>query len=176
MAKNNRYLNDLTNRVKKGKNVFIAPGAYVLGNVVLGDHVSVWYNAVLRADFDSIEIGNRTNVQEGVFMHVDAGKPIKIGEDNIIGHGAIVHGCTIGSHNLIGMRATVMNNAIVGNGCIIGAHALVTENMIVPDYSMVLGSPGRIVKQVPEQVKEIIKEGVDEYIKEALKYLESETV
>jgi carbonic anhydrase/acetyltransferase-like protein (isoleucine patch superfamily) len=171
-----RYLEEMTTKVQKGKNVFIAPGAYVLGDVILGDDVSVWFNAVIRADFDKIEIGSRTNVQEGVFIHVDAGKPIKIGENNIIGHGAMVHGCTIGNYNLIGMGATVLNNAVIGNGCIIGAQALVTENMIVPDYSMVLGVPGKIVKQVPEQVKEIIKEGVDEYIREALKYLESATI
>jgi carbonic anhydrase/acetyltransferase-like protein (isoleucine patch superfamily) len=159
--------------VQKGKNVFIAPGAYVLGDVILGDEVSVWFNAVIRADFDAIEIGSRTNVQERVVMHNDIGKPIKIGHDNIIGHGAMVHSCTIGNFNLIGMGATVLNDAVIGNGCIIGAHALVTERMIVPDYSMVLGVPGKIVKQVPEQVKEIIKAGVEEYIREALKYIES---
>jgi carbonic anhydrase/acetyltransferase-like protein (isoleucine patch superfamily) len=166
----------MTGKVKKGKNVFIAPGAYVLGDVVLGDDVSVWFNAVIRGDFDRIEIGHRTNVQEGVFMHVDNGKPIKIGEDNIIGHGAMVHGCTIGNHNLIGMRATVMNHAVVGNGCVIGAHALVTEGMVVPDYSMVLGVPGKVVKLIPEEIKHLISEGVEEYIKEVLKYLESESV
>ena len=168
-----KYLNELINRVKKGNNVFIAPSAYVLGNVTLGDDVSVWYGAVLRADFDDIEIGARTNIQEGVLMHVDHGTPIKVGEDNVIGHGAILHGCTIGNYNLIGMRATIMNNAKIGTGCVIGAHALVTENMVVPDYSMVLGSPGKVVKQLPEEVKFGIQAGVEEYINEAKKYLDS---
>jgi carbonic anhydrase/acetyltransferase-like protein (isoleucine patch superfamily) len=167
-----KYLNELINRVKKGNNVFIAPNAYVLGNVTLGNDVSVWYGAVLRADFDDIEIGDRTNIQEGVLMHVDHGTPIKVGKDNVIGHGAILHGCTIGNYNLIGMRATIMNNAKIGNGCVIGAHALVTENMIVPDYSMVLGSPGKIVKTLPEDVKFGVLAGVEEYISEAKKYLE----
>ncbi len=168
-----KYLDELSAKVQKGKNVFIAPGAYVLGDVWLHDDVSVWFGAVLRADFDRIEIGARTNVQEGVYMHVDPNIPITIGTDNIIGHGAIVHGSSIGNFNLIGMRATVMNHAKIGNGCIIGAHALVTEGMEVPDYSMVLGSPGRIVKQVPPEVTEVIKAGVEEYMHEAQRYLKS---
>lgn len=167
------YFEELQQSVKKGERVFIAPGAYALGNTFLADDVSIWYGAVLRADFDEIHIGARTNVQEGVYMHVDPNVPINIGEDNIIGHGAIIHGCTIGNFNLIGMRATVMNGAKIGNGCVIGAHALITENMVVPDFSMVLGSPGKIVKQLPEEMKELVKAGVHEYMHEAQKYLAS---
>ena len=129
-------------------------------------------DAVLRADFDSITIGKRTNVQEGVIMHVDHGSPIQIGEDNVIGHGAMIHGSTIGNFNLIGMGATVLNGAKIGNCCIIGAHALVTENMVVPDGSMVLGTPGKIVKTLPlENVKESVLLGVEEYLTESKKYL-----
>lgn len=162
----------LENQVMKMERVFIADNAKVLGKVVLHDDVSIWFGAVLRADFDSITIGKRTNVQEGVIMHVDFGGPVIIGEDNLIGHGAMIHGATIGNGNLIGMRATVLNGAKIGNGCIIGAHALVTENMIVPDGSMVLGTPGKIVKTLPvEDVRERVLFGVEEYLKEKEMYL-----
>lgn len=168
-----KYLEELQAQVKKGKDVFIAPTAYVLGKVTLGDNVSVWYGSTLRADFDSIEIGDRTNVQEGVIMHVDHGTPIKVGQDNVIGHGAVLHGCTVGDFNLIGIRATVLNNAKIGKGCLIGAHSLVTEGMVVPDHSMVLGTPGKIVRQLDPGMIELIKLGSEEYQKEALRYLES---
>ncbi len=166
------YQQQLEQQVIKHSNVFIADTARVLGNVELHDHVSIWFGAVLRADFDKISIGKRTNVQEGVIMHVDHGSPINIGEDNVIGHGAIIHGSVIGDFNLIGMRATILNGAKIGNGCIIGAHALVTENMVVPDGSMVLGTPGKIVKTLPiESVKMGVLLGVEEYLNEAKKYL-----
>jgi carbonic anhydrase/acetyltransferase-like protein (isoleucine patch superfamily) len=167
------YQQNLEKQVKKHQHVFIADSAKVLGHVELHDDVSVWFGAVLRADFDKITIGKRTNVQEGVIMHVDHGSPILIGEDNVIGHGAIIHGSEIGNFNLIGMRATILNGAKIGNGCIIGAHALVTENMIVPDGSMVLGTPGKIIKTLPlDKVKENVMHGVQEYLNEAKKYLE----
>ncbi|MDB5228374.1 MAG: gamma carbonic anhydrase family protein [Bacteroidota bacterium] len=168
----NNYQQKLGQQVKKHTNVFIADTAVVLGNVEIYDDASVWFGAVLRADFDKITIGKRTNVQEGVIMHVDHGSPITIGEDNVIGHGAIIHGATIGNFNLIGMRATILNGAKIGNGCIIGAHALITENMVVPDGSMVLGTPGKIVKTLPvEHVKTGVLLGVNEYLNEAKKYL-----
>lgn len=169
----NAHYQKLIEQVRKGNNVFIAPGAFVIGNVVLEDEVSVWYNAVLRGDSDNITIGERTNVQDGVVMHVDHGVPIRVGTDNVIGHGAILHGCTVGNNNLIGMRATIMNNAKVGNCCVIGAHALITENTEIPDYSMVLGSPGKIVKQLPEGVKDMIQMGIQEYLHLAQNYLKS---
>lgn len=165
------YLRQMQDKVKKGRDVFIAHNATVLGDVTLGDEVSIWFGAVLRADWNTIEIGDRTNVQENVIFHVDHYAPVKVGEDNIIGHGSIIHGCTIGHRNLVGMRATVMNNAKIGNNCVIGAHALVTENMVVPDNSLVLGIPGKVVRQVPEEIGEKIKYGASLYVEEASKYL-----
>jgi len=167
------HLQQLVNKVKKGEKVFIAPGAVVIGDVELGDEVSIWYNAVLRGDSDSITIGNRTNIQDGAIVHVDPGVPVRVGEDNVIGHAAILHGCTIGNNNLIGMRATLMNNVIIGNCCIIGANTLITENTVIPDFSMVLGSPGKIVKQLPESVRDMILLGVHEYMNKAARYLQS---
>lgn len=172
----NKYQKQLQDQVKYGKDVFVADTARVLGQVELKDQVSIWFGAVIRADFDSITIGERTNVQEGVYMHVDGGCPINIGQDNVIGHGAILHGCTLGDSNLIGMRATVMNNAKIGKGCIIGAHALVKEGMVIPDFSMVLGTPGKVVKQLPESVIAGIHLGVEHYLDEAKRYLQSEGI
>ena len=166
------YQEKLSAQVVKGKSVFIADTARVLGNITLGDNVSVWFGAVLRGDNDSITVGDRTNIQEGCILHVDHGKPISIGTDNVIGHGAMIHGATIGNFNLIGMGCTVLNGAVIGNGCIIGAHALVTENMQIPDGSMVLGTPGKIVRTLPvESVKMGVQLGVEEYVHEAEKYL-----
>ncbi len=167
-----KYFEELSARVKKGKDVFIAHNATVVGDIELGDNVSIWYGAVLRSDLDKMVIGERTNIQDGCIFHVDPGSPVIVGKGNIIGHGAILHGCTIGDNNLIGMRATVMNGAKIGNGCVIGAHALVTENMVVPDFSMVLGCPGKVVKKLPADVIRLIKLGEDEYVHDALKYLQ----
>lgn len=170
----NQYQQQLESKVRCSDNVFIADTARVLGNIFLEEWVSIWFGAVLRADFDEIIIGKRTNVQEGVIMHVDHGKPIHIGEDNVIGHGAIIHGAKIGNYNLIGMRATILNGAEIGNGCIIGAHALVTENMKIPDGSMVLGTPAKIVKTLSlDDVKHNVQLGVEEYIAEMKKYLDN---
>lgn len=167
-----KYAALLQAQVKVGKDVFIAPNATVLGNVTLGDNVSVWYGAIMRADMDRIIVGDRTNIQDGVIFHTDPGMTIRVGKENIIGHGAIVHGCTIGDNNLIGIRATILNRAKIGNCCIIGAHALVTEDMEVPDYSMVLGSPGKVVKTLPQEAIDKLKLGAAVYMHEAMKYLE----
>lgn len=131
------------------KTVFIASSASVMGQVSLGEQASVWYGAVIRADVEKIIIGHRTNIQDTAVLHADEGSPTIIGDDVTVGHGAIVHGATVGDGSLIGMRATILNNAKIGKFCIIGAHALVTEGMEVPDFSMVLGTPGKVVKSFP---------------------------
>lgn len=117
-----------------------------MGDVTLGDDASVWYNAVLRGDVEAIRIGNRTNIQDTAVIHADPGDPTLIGNDVTVGHGAIVHGASVGDGSLIGMRATVLNKAQIGRFCLIGAHALVTEGMVIPDYSLVLGVPAKVVK------------------------------
>ncbi|MBO9637797.1 MAG: gamma carbonic anhydrase family protein [Siphonobacter aquaeclarae] len=125
---------------------FLAPGACIMGDVTLGDESSVWYNAVLRGDVEAIRIGDRTNIQDTAVIHADPGDPTVIGNDVTVGHGAIVHGATVGDGSLIGMRATVLNKARIGRFCLIGANALVTEGMEIPDYSLVLGVPAKVVK------------------------------
>jgi carbonic anhydrase/acetyltransferase-like protein (isoleucine patch superfamily) len=158
-------------RPQLGKGVFIAPTATVIGKVKLGDECSVWYGAVLRGDEEEIVVGSRTNIQDTCVIHADHHEPTIIGEGCIIGHGAIIHGASIGNHSLIGMRATVLNRAKIGNYCIIGAHALVTQDMEIPDYSVVMGAPARVVKRIPHDQIEVFKQGEAVYVQLAKDYL-----
>lgn len=165
------YLEKLKNEVKLNENVFIAPNATVLGKVSIGKNSSVWFNAVIRADIDAITIGERCNIQDGVIIHTDKNCPVITGNNVTIGHTAIVHGACVGDNTLIGMGATIMNNAKIGKCCIIGANTLVTENTIIPDYSLVVGSPGKIVKQLTSDDMERFNELSLEYVRLAKKYL-----
>lgn len=168
-----QYYHQMLDKVQKDDTVFIAPTATVLGNVTLKSYVSVWYGAVIRGDFDKIMINERTNIQEGVILHVDHYTPISIGKDVVVGHGAIIHGANIGDACLIGMRSTIMNHAVIGRGCIIGAHTLITEGMKIPDYSMVLGTPGKVVKTLPPTIVERIQFAAKIYVEESQKYLKN---
>ena len=127
---------------------WIADNAIVVGDVHLGEEVSIWFGAVLRGDNEPITIGARTNIQDLCMVHTDPGYPAEIGEGCTIGHKAIVHGCRIGSNTLIGMGAILLNGATIGRNCIIGAGALISENKDIPDNSLVIGSPGRVVRSV----------------------------
>ncbi|MEM9098988.1 MAG: gamma carbonic anhydrase family protein [Pseudomonadota bacterium] len=130
---------------------YIAPGAQVIGDVRLSEMSSIWFNAVLRGDNEPIILGPGSNVQDNCVCHTDPGFPLLIGADVTVGHSAILHGCTIGDRSLIGMGALVLNGAKIGKGCLIGAKALIKEGMEVPDYSMVLGMPGKIVRTLDEE-------------------------
>ena len=146
------------------ENVFIAPTASVIGDVVVGAQVSIWFNAVLRGDNDTISIGEGSNVQDGSILHVDEGVPITVGKRVTIGHKVMLHGCEIGDDSLIGMNAVVLNNAVIGKNCLIGANALVTEGMQIPDGSLVLGSPAKIIKPVNDAALEMMRKGAQSYI------------
>ena len=143
---------------------FVAPSADLIGAVELAENASVWFNCVLRADNEPIRIGENSNVQDGSILHVDPGYPINIGPNVTVGHKVMLHGCTIGENTLIGMNAVVLNGAKIGKNCIIGANALVTENMEVPDGQMVLGSPGKIVKELDQATAAMIRMGADHYV------------
>jgi carbonic anhydrase/acetyltransferase-like protein (isoleucine patch superfamily) len=125
---------------------WLAPTADVIGKVRLHPDVSVWFGAVLRGDNDWITIGARSNIQDGCILHVDAGQPLVVGEDCTVGHRAILHSCCVGDGTLIGMGATILNRAVIGNGCLVGAGALVTEGKIIPDHSLIVGSPAKAVR------------------------------
>ncbi|MEL6551265.1 MAG: gamma carbonic anhydrase family protein [Pseudomonadota bacterium] len=127
---------------------WIAPGAHVMGNVAIAAGVGIWFGAVLRGDNEPITVGAGTNIQENSILHTDMGYPLTIGTNCTIGHKAMLHGCTIGDTTLIGMGATVLNGAKIGKNCLIGACALITEGKEIPDGSLVMGAPGKVVRQL----------------------------
>lgn len=129
---------------------WVAPGCHIIGKVRLAPAVSVWFGATLRGDNELIEVGAGSNIQENAVLHTDWGFPLTIGAGCTIGHKAILHGCLIGDNSLIGMGATVLNGAVIGRDCLIGAGALVTEGKVIPDGSLVMGAPGRVVRQLDE--------------------------
>lgn len=154
-----------------GKNVFIADGAIVRGDVTLDDYANIWFNAVVRADADSITIGKNSNVQDNCVLHVDIDAPLHIGDNVTIGHGAIIHGCTIVNNSLIGMGAIILNHAVIGKNCIIGAGALVTQNTVIPDNSLVIGSPAKVKRTVTDQEIDDITHNAIHYVNEAVAYM-----
>jgi carbonic anhydrase/acetyltransferase-like protein (isoleucine patch superfamily) len=149
---------------------WIAPGAVLIGNVRLMREASVWFGAVLRADDDFIEVGERSNVQDGAVLHVDPGYPLTIGPDCTIGHKAMLHGCTIGSNTLIGMCSTILNGAKIGRNCLIGANALITENKVIPDNSLVMGAPGRVIREIREAEFGGLREAAALYVRRWRRY------
>ena len=144
-------------RVRAEGDYFVADSAVVIGHVLLRANASVWFNAVIRGDNELITIGENSNVQDGSVLHTDPGSPIVIGKDVTIGHKVMLHGCTIGDGSLVGINSVVLNGARIGRGCLIGANALVTEGKEIPDGSVVMGSPGKIVRQLtPAQAAGLI--------------------
>jgi len=147
--------------------VYRAPGSQIVGDVAIGENSSVWYNAVIRGDANPIVIGENTNIQDNAVLHVGHDTSLIIGDNVTIGHGAIVHGCTIGNNVLIGMGAIILDGAIVEDNCIIGAGALVTQKKVIPEGSLALGNPAKIVRQITLDEKESIIENADNYAHEA---------
>ena len=140
---------------KIDRSVYIAPGSHIIGDVTIGKSSGVWYNAVIRADTDRIVIGENTNIQDNAVLHVDEGHPMQIGDGVSIGHGAVLHGCSIGSNTVIGMGAIVLNDAKIGKNCMIGAGAMVPGGMEVPDGHIAFGSPARVRREAsPEDILE----------------------
>jgi carbonic anhydrase/acetyltransferase-like protein (isoleucine patch superfamily) len=155
------------------KSAFVAPGAYVIGRVSLGEESSVWYGAVLRGDTEPIRIGARTNIQDGCVLHADLGYPAVVGSDCVIGHKAIVHGCEIGDGCLIGMSATILNGAKIGEGSIVAASALVPEGREYPPWSLVVGVPAKRVGEIKEEQTQDIARGVRTYVERAAGHWEA---
>jgi len=151
---------------------WIAPDASVVGQVVLGKDVGIWFGAVLRGDNEPITIGNRSNLQEHVVVHTDPNCPVTVGEGCTIGHRAILHGCTIGDNSLVGMGAIILNRAVIGKNCLVGAGALVTEDKVFPDGSVIVGSPAKVVRQLDEAAIERLKGSADRYVRNAKRFRE----
>ncbi|WP_224815011.1 gamma carbonic anhydrase family protein [Hasllibacter sp. MH4015] len=142
---------------------WIAPDANVIGNVVVEAGGSVWFGCTLRGDNEVIRVGAGSNVQENVVCHTDPGCPLSIGADCTIGHKAMLHGCTIGDGSLIGMGATVLNGAVIGAGCLIGAGALIPEGKVIPDGSLVMGMPGKVVRDLDDAARQGLLQSAEHY-------------
>jgi carbonic anhydrase/acetyltransferase-like protein (isoleucine patch superfamily) len=154
-----------------GTPLFVAGNATVIGDITVGNHVGIWFGAVIRADKDRIVIGDRSNIQDNCVVHTSKGFPVTIGDDVSVGHGAILHGCTIGNRVLVGMGAIILNGAKIGNGSIIGAGTVVTEDKDIPPDSVVIGVPGKIVKQTdPDQQQHILNNAAS-YVELAREYV-----
>jgi carbonic anhydrase/acetyltransferase-like protein (isoleucine patch superfamily) len=153
-----------------GEDYWIAPSAVVIGKVKLEVNASVWWNAVLRGDNELITIGENSNVQDGCVLHTDPGFPLTIGKDVTVGHLVMLHGCTIGDGSLIGIGSVILNGARIGRNCLIGAKALIGEGKEIPDNSVVLGAPGKVVKEVTPEQAERAARGTAKYVNNWRRY------
>lgn len=150
--------------------VFIADGAKIIGDVEIGKNSSVWFNAVIRADSDKVKIGKNSNVQDNAVIHTSEGFGVHIGDNVTIGHGAIIHGCTLKDNVMIGMGAIVLNGAVIGENSIIGAGTLVTQGKVIPACSLAFGNPVKIVRELTDEEISSISRNAQSYVKEAEKY------
>ena len=149
---------------------WIAPNATVVGSVVLENNASIWFNAVVRSDNDVITIGENSQVQDGSVLHADPGFPLTLGQNVSIGHMVMLHGCTIGDGTLVGIKSVIMNGAVIGKNCLIGANTLVAEGKSIPDGSLVLGSPGKVVRQLSAEEIARVNETADHYVQNFKRY------
>jgi carbonic anhydrase/acetyltransferase-like protein (isoleucine patch superfamily) len=157
-------------RVEAHEQSWVAPNAVLVGKVRLQPGASVWFGAVLRGDNELIHIGENSNVQDGTVMHTDMGFPLTIGTGVTIGHNAMLHGCSVGDYSLIGINAVVLNGAKIGKYCIIGANTLIPEGKEIPDGSLVMGSPGKVVRELSEQQKKMLEASAAHYVHNAQRY------
>lgn len=154
----------------RGAHHYIAPDATVLGSVTLEENANIWFNVVIRADNDRIHIGAGTNVQDGSVLHVDPGYPLTLGTRVSIGHKVMLHGCTIGDGTLIGINSVILNGARIGRGSLIGANSLIAEGKEIPDGVLVLGSPGKIVRELSADERANLLRIADGYIERSRRY------
>lgn len=152
-------------------NNYIAANATVIGNVVLGNNSSVWWNVVIRGDNDRVTLGDNVNIQDGSVLHTDEGVPLTLENGVSVGHMAMLHGCTVRESSLIGINAVVLNHAVIGCECLIGANALIPEGKVIPARSLVIGSPGRVVRQLTEDEVKMLRGISDHYVANAARYL-----
>ena len=153
-----------------GPDYFIADNAAVIGSVTLHPNASIWFNCVVRGDTDELIIGENSNVQDGSVLHTDPGIKLRIGRDVTIGHMVMLHGCEIGDNTLIGIKSVILNGAKIGRNCIIGANSLITEGKQIPDGSLVMGSPGKVVRPVTDEEIRMITASAAHYVQNAQRY------
>jgi len=154
------------NRVDiRGTDYFVADNATVIGLVALENNASVWFNAVIRGDNELITVGENSNIQDGAVLHTDPGVPLIIGKNVTVGHKVMLHGCTIGDNSLIGINSVILNGAKIGKNCLIGANSLIPEGKEIPDGSLVMGSPGKVIRTLSAQQQEALLLSADTYVK-----------
>ena len=158
-----------------GANAWIAPNATVIGDVRLGANSSIWWNATLRGDNDPITIGANSNIQDGSVLHTDEGVPMHIGNNVTVGHLVMLHGCTVGDGSLIGIGSVVLNRAVIGKGSIVGANTLIPEGKVFPDHVLIVGSPGKIVRQLSAEEVARLQHSAEHYVANARRYRETLT-
>jgi carbonic anhydrase/acetyltransferase-like protein (isoleucine patch superfamily) len=154
----------------RGAHHYIAPDATVLGSVILEENANIWFNVVIRADNDQVHIGAATNVQDGSVLHVDPGYPLTLGRRVSIGHKVMLHGCTIGDGTLVGINSVVLNGARIGRGSLIGANSLIAEGKEIPDGVLVLGSPGRVVRELTADERANLLRIADGYVERSIRF------
>jgi carbonic anhydrase/acetyltransferase-like protein (isoleucine patch superfamily) len=154
-----------------GAGHFIADTAAVIGSVVLENKVSIWFGAVLRGDNETLHIGANSNIQDNAVLHTDMGAPLHIAANVTVGHHAMLHGCSVGEGSLIGIKAVILNHAVIGKNCLIGANALITEGKVIPDNSLVVGSPGKVLRSLTESEVAAIHANTAHYLENAAHYL-----
>ncbi len=153
-----------------GHEAWVAPNATVIGDVRLGDQASIWWNAVIRGDNDTITIGAGSNIQDGSVLHADDGVPLTIGANVTVGHLVMLHGCTVGEQSLIGIKSVILNKAQIGRHCIIGANSLIPEGKVIPERSLVMGSPGKVVRQLTDEEVARLLLAAQGYVDNARRY------
>lgn len=151
--------------------VFVAPGAQLIGNIKLGKESSVWFNAVVRGDNAPIVIGERSNIQDGSILHVDDDVPLAIGNEVTVGHHVILHGCTIKDRALVGMGSTIMNHAVIGEEVLIAANTLITQGKVIPPRTLVMGNPGKVVRELNEQEVESLRRSAEHYVAQSRRFM-----
>lgn len=158
------------NQVRTEGEVFIASTAIVVGKVLMKHQSSVWWGAVLRGDYELIILGERSNIQDNCIVHMDEDYPVTIGDRVTVGHKAVLHGCTVGNNSLIGINSVIMNGVQVGDNCLIGSNTLITEDKVIPEGSLVLGSPGKVVRELTPEEIEANTEFSDRYVRNSSRY------
>ena len=149
---------------------WIAPNATIIGDVRLGENTGIWWNAVLRGDNDPISVGANTNIQDGSVLHTDAGVPLTLGRDITVGHLVMLHGCTVGDGSLIGIKSVILNHAVIGDNCLIGANTLIPEGKVIPARSLVMGSPGKVVRELTDEEVARLLAAAARYVANAERY------
>ena len=157
-------LGNVTPELPDDDEYWIAPSASVIGRVILKKNASVWWGATLRGDNDPIVIGENSNVQDGSVLHTDVGSPLVLGANVTVGHLVMLHGCTIGDNSLVGIGSIILNGAVIGKNCLIGANCLITEGKVIPDNSLVMGAPGKVVREISPEQAAVMAGGARHYV------------